>query len=614
MIPPTLDTIINAISGIASPLIKDKLQRNEIVIKLLNQFNLAPEHPPADFSGVYAYALVEYGVGKPKPFLELFRHEQIKQAFRKVLDHNNPSILLSEVDTFVDAYALGDEIKTLGLDIIREVAAFATVFIEVAKRSRTPSDALMSQQISSLHKRIAAIIEQLDRLPTLEGIRTEMARLASQNYPALPAVLTAVENNCQAIALAHRSLLEFFVAYKFAAELGALAPDFIELAQSQSFLDTGQCLKTLHGHMAWVRSIAFHPKGKTLISGGDDKTVRLWDITTAECLKTLQGNIAWVNSVSFSSSGHTLASGSYDHKVRLWDVTTGECLNTLQGHGSFVISVAYDPNGTTLASGSSDKTVRLWDIRTGKCLKILQGHNDWINSVAFSPDGTILASASGDKTVRLWEVETGQCIGIIQKYLKQVFSIAFSPDGTIIATGSGEATIMLWDFRNIECLKTLQGHTDYVYSVSFNHDGTIIASGSEDATVRLWNVNTGECIKILQHDDRVRSVSFTDFGRILISTSDDQKIKLWDVDSGECIKTLHGHTHAVTSAIFSPKAQILASGSRDETIKFWNIESGLCLKTLRSERPYEGMNIKGIKGCTEAEKATLKALGAIEEE
>ncbi|KYC34590.1 hypothetical protein WA1_51320 [Scytonema hofmannii PCC 7110] len=204
MIPLNLDAIINAISGIASPLIKDKLQRNETVIKLLKQFNLAPEHPPADFSGVYAYALVEYGVGKPKPFLELFRHEQIKLAFRKALDHNNPSILLSEVDTFVGAYALGDEIKTLGLDIRREVAAFATVFIEVAKRSRTPGDALMSQQIGSLHKKIAAITEQLDRLPTLEGIRTEMARLASQNYPALPTASTAVENNCKAVALAQQ--------------------------------------------------------------------------------------------------------------------------------------------------------------------------------------------------------------------------------------------------------------------------------------------------------------------------------------------------------------------------------------------------------------------------
>jgi hypothetical protein len=65
VIPINLDSLISAITGIASPIIKEKIQRNETVIKLLKQFNLDPEHPPADFSGVYAYALVEYGVGKP---------------------------------------------------------------------------------------------------------------------------------------------------------------------------------------------------------------------------------------------------------------------------------------------------------------------------------------------------------------------------------------------------------------------------------------------------------------------------------------------------------------------------------------------------------------------
>jgi predicted NACHT family NTPase len=129
-----LDLLFNAITGIANPLIKEKIQRNETVIKLLQQFNLSPEHPPADYSDVYAYTLVEYGVGNPKPILELFRQDAIKLAFRKAFDHNNPSILLSEVDAFVSAYALGDEIQALRIDIRREIAAFYIVFSEVAKR------------------------------------------------------------------------------------------------------------------------------------------------------------------------------------------------------------------------------------------------------------------------------------------------------------------------------------------------------------------------------------------------------------------------------------------------------------------------------------------------
>jgi WD40 repeat protein len=57
---------------------------------------------------------------------------------------------------------------------------------------------------------------------------------------------------------------------------------------------------------------------------------------------------------------------------------------------------------------------------------------------------------------------------------------------------------------------------------------------------------------------------------------------------------------------------VLASGSQDETIKLWDVKTGECLKTLRADRLYEGMNINDVKGLTEAQKTTLKALGAVE--
>jgi WD40 repeat protein len=57
---------------------------------------------------------------------------------------------------------------------------------------------------------------------------------------------------------------------------------------------------------------------------------------------------------------------------------------------------------------------------------------------------------------------------------------------------------------------------------------------------------------------------------------------------------------------------MLASASQDETIKLWDAKTGDCLKTLAVPKPYEGMNITGVTGLTDAQKATLKALGAVE--
>ena len=101
-------------------------------------------------------------------------------------------------------------------------------------------------------------------------------------------------------------------------------------------------------------------------------------------------------------------------------------------------------------------------------------------------------------------------------------------------------------------------------------------------------------------------------GQTLASSSADHRVKFWNSSSGQCLKTLQGHTARVWSVVWSPDGQILASGSADETIKLWDVNTGECLKMLRADRPYEGMNITGVTGLTEAQRATLYTLGAIE--
>ena len=376
---------------------------------------------------------------------------------------------------------------------------------------------------------------------------------------------------------------------------------------------TGECLNSLQGHIGWIRSVVFSPDGQTLASGSSDQTVKQWDIHTGKCLKTLQGQSNWVRAVTFSPNSQILASGGNDQKVKLWDICTGECLNRLQGHIGWIRSVAFSPDGQALASASSDQAVRLWNVRTSECIKTFEGHNSWVNSIAFSPDDQTLASGSCDNTVRLWDIRTGECLKIFQGHGNWVRAVAFSPDGQILVSGSSDQTIKLWNIHTGECWKTFQGHSNWVRAVTFSPDGQILVSGSDDQTIKLWNIHASECLKTLQaHTDRVRAVAFSPDGQTLASASSDQTVKLWDIDTDECLKTFQGHTDSLRSVAFSPDGETLASSSRDETIKLWDVKTGECLKTL-SDRPYEGMNITGVTGLTEAEKATLKALGAVED-
>lgn len=384
-------------------------------------------------------------------------------------------------------------------------------------------------------------------------------------------------------------------------------------------ISTGQCLKILQGHTNAIWSVAFNIDNQTIVSGSSDQTVKLWNVNTGQCLKTLKGYTNSIVSIAFNMDGRTLASGSTDQHVRLWDVSTGECLKTLTGHCDWVSSVAFHPNGHLLASSSVDQTINLWSVSSGQCLKTLRGHTNWVLSVAFSPNGEILGSGSDDQTIRLWSVETGQCLKILHGHSNWVWSVAFSPDGQILASSSEDQTIRLWSVSTGECLQILAEHTNRVQAIAFSPNGQILSSGSGDGTVRLWSVTTGECINIFQgHNNNVWSVAFSPDSHILASASLDQTVRLWDIETGACLKTLPVFTHSVRSSItFHPFPEqagsyTLASANQDGTIQIWDTHTGQCLKQLIPDRPYKNTNITGVTGITVAQKAALKALGAIE--
>ena len=273
-------------------------------------------------------------------------------------------------------------------------------------------------------------------------------------------------------------------------------------------LENASVVCTLTGHSNSVNSVAISPDGQILVSGSDDKTIKIWQLSTGEELRILTGHSESVNSVAISPDGQTLLSGSRDNTIKIWRLSTGEELRTLTVHSDSVNFVAISPDGQILVSSSHtvvsdiyDNTIKIWQLSTGRELRTLTccWDSNPIDSVAISPDGQILASGdtvmgsmgcSFDTTIKIWQLSTGEELRTLTVVDWWVNSLAISPDGQTLVIG-GDYTITIWDLSTGQELGTLTGHSEHsdeVKSLAISPDGQTLVSGGDDGTIMIWRV------------------------------------------------------------------------------------------------------------------------------
>ncbi|WP_405980225.1 WD40 repeat domain-containing serine/threonine protein kinase [Streptomyces sp. NBC_00158] len=276
-----------------------------------------------------------------------------------------------------------------------------------------------------------------------------------------------------------------------------------------------------------------------------------------------------VDSVGISPDSRYVVSGGNDRSIQLYNFAGGGTITLSPGPEAAVTCVSYSPDGKVLVGGS-DKVLRLHDVYSLELLGVLAGHTGLVRAVAFSPDSKTLASGADDGTILLWDVVTRSTTSIasLTGHTKPVLSLAFAPDGTL-ASGCADGSIRLWDLANRTSTATLTGHTKAVAAVAFSPDGKTLASGSADSSVRLWDPATRKSTATLPgHNNPVRSVAFSADGQT-IASGGGRTVRLWDVPSREHRATLNGHTAAVTSVAFSPDGKVLVSASEDDSIRVW---------------------------------------------
>jgi WD40 repeat protein len=326
------------------------------------------------------------------------------------------------------------------------------------------------------------------------------------------------------------------------------------------------------GHMALISDIAFTPDGRHLVSAGDDKVIRIWDVAQGRTIRTLRGETGLgdhgrIYAMALSSDGRWLAAGGYmatysgENKedvaaIRLYDFASGEIMGLLKGHQNVVVALAFSPDGKHLVSTDQNGIAILWEVDQQRATHTLEGHQAGVYSVAFTADGERVVTASDDGELRLWQVADGALIRRLSGHEGPVLAVAASSQGGYIASGGSDQTIRLWDDRNGQLLKTLAKQPTEVGSLSFSPNGQFLLAGvgeGADRDCHVYRVMNGERVATYSGHDNIVLATAIDPSGSFVATGggNNQEIHLWSLQDGKLKQRLAGVGTNIHSVAFS---------------------------------------------------------------
>ncbi|XP_041988823.1 autophagy-related protein 16-1 isoform X2 [Aricia agestis] len=287
-------------------------------------------------------------------------------------------------------------------------------------------------------------------------------------------------------------------------------------------------------HDGDVNAVKWSPTDRLVATGGDDRKVKLWDVSKmgmVESKGALVGSNAGVMSVDFDSTGAYLVAGSNDFASRVWTVSDQRLRDTFTGHSAKVMAAKFLGEPTKVITGSHDRTLKIWDLRSRSCTQTKFAGSKCNDLVTSDGAGSTIISGHFDKTIRFWDIRSEMSANYITLQ-GRITSLDLSRDNNYLLACVRDDTVQLIDLRMVSIVRHFSHDAFKVgcdsSRASFGVGGRTLAVGAADGAVYVWNTHSGRLETVLRdHTSAVTAVSWHPQSGLLASVDCKKKAVIW---------------------------------------------------------------------------------------
>ena len=375
-------------------------------------------------------------------------------------------------------------------------------------------------------------------------------------------------------------------------------------------------LRLIAGHEGAVTSLAYVPTAEQLVSGGADKTVRLWNLADGAAVRTYPGHTDIVTNVAVTPDGTQILAAGQDKNVRSWKLADAAVLATLL-HPAAVRSLSISTDGLRVATSGDDAIARVWDLTAAKELQFFPGHTAAIPAIALSTDGQSVVTASADKSVRMAPIAVSR---VIPAHPVTATAVVLTPDGTQSLSSGDDKILKLWDATG-KLVRQFAGSQTALRRLAIRPDAKQVAGGGDaqltDKGLYVWNFETAALIQRIETPAAVTGVSYSPDGTQIAISSADNRLRIYASEGGVLLEdiptpqppqniaylnartlvagqadnqtrtfgisiqqVLSGHVGAVNSLAYSDNGKLLLSAGVDKTLRVWDVTTGTVVCNL----------------------------------